>query len=67
MSGDVISLPYLTRSGDVMLLPYLVMSGEVMGLYLMMSGDVSPPNLVKSKGLRAVGQKRGEVLSKLLH
>ena len=50
-----------------MVLPYLAMSGEVMGLYLMRSGDVTPPNLVRSNGLSAVGQKRGEVLRRLLH
>ena len=67
MSGEVTSLPYLAKSGEVIFLPYLAISGEVKGLYLMMSGDGTPPNLVRSNGFSAVGQKSGDVLSRLLH
>ena len=67
LSGDVRSLPYLVSSGDVITLPYLVMSGEVRGLYLVRSGGETVPNLARSKGFRAVGQKRGDVLRRLLH
>ena len=46
---------------------YLVRSGDVMGEYFKMSCGVTPPNFARSKGFRAVGQKRGEVFRRLLH